>query len=56
VIFEIDILQAPREKQSEKTKITPELFNRYMDEGLKLKELKNRCLDNQGKWVGFGKK
>lgn len=26
-------------RYSEKTKITPELFNRYMDEGLKLKEI-----------------
>ena len=37
--IEIDIQQAPKEKQSEKTKITPELFNRYLDEGLKLKEI-----------------
>ena len=37
--IEIDIQQAPREKQSEKTKITPELFNRYMVEGRKLKEI-----------------
>lgn len=37
--IEIDIQQAPREKQSEKVKVTPELFNRFMDDGLKLKEI-----------------
>jgi len=37
--IEIDIQQAPREKQSEKVKVTPELFNRFMDEGLKLNEI-----------------
>ncbi len=37
--IEIDIQQDPKLKQSEKTKLTDELFNQYLSQGLSAKEI-----------------
>lgn len=46
--IEIDLNQnVPKVKQTEKVKITPELFNCYMIEGLKLKEIASKTGYNE---------
>jgi hypothetical protein len=37
--IEIDIQQDPRQNQTEKTKLTDELFNQYLSQGLSVKEI-----------------